>query len=142
LQNHIAKGFYLTAAGRVDGLFERAAFPFFAAKPFDDLNPDQTLHNISGGKEIEIGLLAKKIVEYSASKSRIVVGKNRRWDTKDRLLANIDKADRIIDYKPRMDFDEGLKLTILWIKNNWENIERSATFDPGISSANRDVVKY
>ena len=98
-------------------------------------------YNISGGKEIEIGTLAEKIVEYSASKSRIVVGQKRRWDTKDRLLASTDKAARIIGYKPGMDFDEGLKLTISWIKDNWENIEKSATFNPGISSANRDVVK-
>ncbi len=98
-------------------------------------------YNLSGGKEIEIGYLAKKIVEYSGSKSQIIIGSKRKWDTKDRLLASTEKASRIIGFKPSMDFDQGLKITIAWMKSNLENIKLSAKFGPGISSANVDVIK-
>ncbi|MFH0947879.1 MAG: NAD-dependent epimerase/dehydratase family protein [Elusimicrobiota bacterium] len=98
-------------------------------------------YNLSGGREIEIGYLAEKIVEYSGSKSEIIIGSKRKWDTKDRLLASTDKANKIIGYKSSMDFDEGLKITINWMKSNLENIKRSAKFGPGISSANIDVIK-
>lgn len=98
-------------------------------------------YNLSGGKEIEIGYLAKKIVEYTGSKSEIVIGSKRKWDTKDRLLASTEKASRLIGFKPSMDFDEGLKITIAWMKSNLVNIKLSARFGPGMSSANIDVIK-
>jgi len=98
-------------------------------------------YNLSGGKEIEIGYLARKIVEYSGSKSQVVVGSKRKWDTKDRLLASTEMAFRLIGFKSSMDFDEGLKITIEWMKNNLDNIKLSAKFGPGISSANTDVIK-
>ena len=98
-------------------------------------------YNLSGGKEIEIGQLAKKIVTYCGSKSEIIIGSKRKWDTKDRLLASTQKASLLIGFKPSMDFDEGLKRTIRWTKDNWKNIQHSAKFSPGISSANIDVIK-
>ncbi|MBU1260784.1 MAG: NAD-dependent epimerase/dehydratase family protein [Planctomycetes bacterium] len=98
-------------------------------------------YNLSEGKEIEIGYLAKKIVEYSGSKSEIIIGSKRKWDTKDRLLASTEKAYQLIGFKPSMDFDEGLKIAIAWMKSNLENIKLSAKFGPGISSANVDVIK-
>lgn len=98
-------------------------------------------YNLSGGKEIEIGYLANKIVEYSKSKSEVIIGSKRKWDTKTRLLASTEKASSLIGFKPSMDFDEGLKITIDWMQSNLENIKLSAKFGPGISSANVDVVK-
>lgn len=98
-------------------------------------------YNLSGGKEIEIGHLAEKIIKYSGSKSNIIIGSKRKWDTKDRVLASTEKAFRLIGFKPSMDFDEGLKFTIAWMKDNWDNIKLSAKFGPGISSANIDIIK-
>lgn len=98
-------------------------------------------YNLSGGKEIEIGYLAKKVLEYTGSKSEIIIGSKRKWDTKDRLWASTEKAAKLIGFKPSIDFDEGLKLTIAWMKNNWENIKLSAQFGPGVSSANAEVIR-
>jgi nucleoside-diphosphate-sugar epimerase len=98
-------------------------------------------YNLSGGREIEIGYLAKKVVEYSGSKSEVIIGSKRKWDTKDRLLASTEKAAKLINYKPTMDFDEGLKITIKWMKDNWDKVKLSARYGPGISSANTDVTK-
>ena len=98
-------------------------------------------YNLSGGREIKIGYLARKIVEYSGSKSKIIIGSKRKWDTKDRLLASTEKASQLIGFKPSMDFDKGLETTITWMKNNLQNIKLSARFGPGMSSANADVIK-
>jgi nucleoside-diphosphate-sugar epimerase len=61
----------------------------------------------------------------------------RLWDTKPRLLASIEKASRLIQYKPLVDFDEGFILTKEWFTDNWEMIEKLADFKPGMSSAVR-----
>jgi len=91
--------------------------------------------NIAGGKEIEILDLAKMINDLTGNKEPISVTEKRKWDTKSRLLASIERAEKLLGYKPKMDFEEGLKLTIQWFKDNWDNIEKSAEFPPGMSSA-------
>lgn len=98
-------------------------------------------YNLSRGEEITIGSLAEKIVKFSGSQSEIILGSKRKWDTKDRLLASTKKASEIIGYKPSMSFDESLKMTIDWMKDNLEKIKLSAKFGPGMSSANVDVIK-
>lgn len=98
-------------------------------------------YNLSRGEEVEIGTLAEKVVKYADSKSEIIIGSKRKWDTKDRLLASSEKASRLIGFKPSADFDEGLKITIAWMKEHWEDIKLSARFAPGVSSANADVTQ-
>ncbi|HWR28385.1 MAG TPA: NAD-dependent epimerase/dehydratase family protein [Negativicutes bacterium] len=97
--------------------------------------------NLSSGKEIEIGYLAKKIIELTGSSSKIVVGSARKWDVKSRLLADCSKAEELIGYCPDIEFETGLKLTIEWFRQNWDNIVEAARFNPGVSSANPGTVK-
>ena len=61
----------------------------------------------------------------------------RKWDTKKRLLASIDLASKIIDYKPTTKFESGLKENMEWFKLNWEKIQAAADFPIGMSSAVR-----
>jgi len=61
----------------------------------------------------------------------------RKWDTKKRLLASIDLASKIIDYKPTTKFESGLKENMEWFKLNWEKIQVAADFPIGMSSAVR-----
>lgn len=95
--------------------------------------------NIASGREIDILELAEKINTLSGNKAPIKFAERRKWDTKSRLRASIDIAGRLLGYNPRMDFDQGLERTIQWFKENWEDIERSAEFPPGMSSAVRNV---
>jgi len=67
-------------------------------------------------------------------------GQRRKCDTKDRLLASIDKVRELIGYNPSRTFEEGLKHTINWFKENWDKIEAAAKFGPGVSSAVREIV--
>jgi nucleoside-diphosphate-sugar epimerase len=78
------------------------------------------------------------INDATANQGGIQYAQRRKWDTKSRLLASIDKAQRLIGYEPRTDFEEGLRSTIDWFKTNWDRIDTSARFGPGISSAVRE----
>lgn len=94
--------------------------------------------NLAAGKEIEIEKLATMVNDIVENKAGIVFKQKRKWDTKPRLLASIEKAMRLIEYKPLIDFQEGLLRNIEWFKDNWDLIEKMADFSPGMNSAVRD----
>lgn len=91
--------------------------------------------NLSAGKEISILGMAEKVNKTANNKSDIIFKKRRKWDTKPRLLASTKKANKLINYSPLVDFDEGFNLTVDWYKDNWESIEELSDFNPGLSSA-------
>lgn len=94
--------------------------------------------NLASGKEIRIIDLANMINQLTGNSAGISYIERRKWDTKSRLLASVEKAKRLIGYETKMDFTEGIKRTIEWFRVNWDLIEKSATFGPGVSSAVRD----
>jgi UDP-glucose 4-epimerase len=81
--------------------------------------------NLATGREIRIGDLAEWINEITANKSGIVYAERRDWDKKNRLLASIEKARRILGYSPSMDFKEGLQKVNAWFIENWQSIQAS-----------------
>ena len=95
--------------------------------------------NIASAVETRILDMAARVNELTGNKSGIIMAPKRVWDTKNRLLASIDNAKAILGYQPKMEFDEGLKQTIDWFRDNWGNIQRDAEFPPGMSSATRFV---
>lgn len=94
--------------------------------------------NLASGVETKIIDLADMINKVTGNKTGIRKVPARKWDTKPRLLASVEKAGKLIGYKPKISFERGLAETIQWFKNNWKFIEPSASFSPGISSAVRD----
>ena len=94
--------------------------------------------NLASGKETSIIELANLVNETTGNKSPIVYKPRRKWDTKPRLLASIEKAERLICYKPTTEFKEGFMNNIEWFKDNWDIINKMADFPPGMSSAVRD----
>jgi UDP-glucose 4-epimerase len=95
--------------------------------------------NLATGCEVRILDMAAKVNELTGNKAGIQKAPHRKWDTKVRLLASIDRARELIGYEPRMDFDEGLRQTVQWFQDNWDDIRRDAEFPPGMSSATRGV---
>jgi nucleoside-diphosphate-sugar epimerase len=91
--------------------------------------------NIASGCEINIFHMAELINELTGNKAGIIKMERRMWDTKKRLLASIDRAAELIGYKPQMDFEKGLKTTIQWFQEHWDDIRRDAEFPPGMSAA-------
>jgi nucleoside-diphosphate-sugar epimerase len=96
--------------------------------------------NLASGKETRIIDLANMINDATGNKAGIKFVQRRKWDTKSRLLASIDRARELIGYGPKTPFEEGLRNTINWFKENWEKIEASARFGPGVSSAVREYL--
>jgi nucleoside-diphosphate-sugar epimerase len=109
----------------VDGLLRAGYFEEAIGEEF----------NLASGREVKILDMAEKVNELVGNKAGILRAPPRVWDTKKRLLASVEKAGKIIGYNPDQDFDEGLKITIQWFKDNWDAIDRDAEFPPGMSSA-------
>jgi nucleoside-diphosphate-sugar epimerase len=96
--------------------------------------------NIASARETKILDLAKRINVLTGNEAGIMQAEHRVWDTKKRLLASIERAKDVIGYEPIMEFDEGLKATIKWFQDNWNDIKRDAEFPPGSSAAVKGVV--
>jgi nucleoside-diphosphate-sugar epimerase len=96
-------------------------------------------YNLASGKETRIADLAQMIVEATGSSAGVRFVERRRWDTKSRMLASVDKARSLIGYEPSVAFEEGLQRTVQWFRANWTLIDASARFGPGVSSAVREV---
>jgi len=97
--------------------------------------------NLASGAETRIGDLADMINKATGNKAGTAMASQRKWDTKSRLLACVDRARELIGYDPATPFEEGLQNTIQWFRDNWALIEASARFGPGVSSAVREKVQ-
>lgn len=95
--------------------------------------------NLASGTETSIADLAKMVNTATGNKAGITFVPRRKWDTKARLRASVEKAGTLLGYKPATPFQEGLDATVAWFRQNWDKIEASASFGPGVSSANRDI---
>ncbi|MFC1577034.1 NAD-dependent epimerase/dehydratase family protein [Candidatus Omnitrophota bacterium] len=60
--------------------------------------------------------LAEKVVELCGSKSKITFKPKPYVDVELRI-PDIEKAKKILGYRPRIDLDEGLKKTIVWYRS-------------------------
>jgi UDP-glucose 4-epimerase len=68
--------------------------------------------NLASGGETKIIDLANMISEAVGNKAGIKFVQKRKWDTKSRLLASVDRAKELIGYQPKTDFKKGLANTI------------------------------
>ena len=96
--------------------------------------------NIASAREIEIVKIAETINKLTDNSAGLIYTDRRKWDTKSRLLASIDKAKDLLGYDPHTTFEEGLEQTIQWFKDNWDAINRDAEFPPGMSSAVKNYI--
>ncbi len=113
----------------VDGLLRACVLPEAIGEEF----------NLASGRETQIRHLAEMINEATGNSAGIQFAQRRKWDTKRRLLASVDKARTLIGYAPDTDFEGGLHTTIDWFKANWDRIDAAAAFGPGQSSAVREM---
>lgn len=79
--------------------------------------------NLGTGKEISIGELAKKIAILIGENVEVMTDEKRVRPEKsevERLCADATKAREIAGWEPRYTLDEGLKMTIKWIREHLE----------------------
>ena len=96
--------------------------------------------NIASAVETEIVEMANTINDLTGNKAGLLFTDRRKWDTKSRLLASVDRAREILGYEPKTEFTTGLRKTIKWFEENWESIQKDAEFPPGMSSAVKNYV--
>jgi len=111
----------------VDGLLRAGYFEAAVGQEF----------NLASGRETRIIDLAEMINAQVGNEAGVVFAQKRKWDTKSRLLASVDRARSLIGYEPRTPLEEGLTQAIAWFRDNWERIAAAARFGPGVSSAVR-----
>ncbi len=61
----------------------------------------------------------KLMEKYIGREAKFIYKKFYKADMK-ATWANIDKANKFLDWQPEIDLDEGIKRTVQWSKNNWE----------------------
>ncbi|WP_371803609.1 NAD-dependent epimerase/dehydratase family protein [Candidatus Lokiarchaeum ossiferum] len=93
--------------------------------------------NLAAGREVKIKDLANLVLKLTENKAGIKFLPRRNWDAKARMLASNDKAKSLINFSADPNFAECLNLAIKWFDENWDQIEKSADFPPGTSSAVR-----
>ncbi|KZX16557.1 UDP-glucose 4-epimerase [Methanobrevibacter cuticularis] len=84
--------------------------------------------NLGSGKDHKVIDMANKVNSLTGNKEGIAYMARRDWDAKTKLLSSIEKAEDILDYKPSVSFDDGLKQTYNWFVDNWNDIEDSVEF--------------
>jgi UDP-glucose 4-epimerase len=113
----------------VDGLLRAGFFKEAIGQEF----------NLASGKETSVIDLAHMINHATGNTAGIRFVKRRKWDTKSRLLASIERARELIGYEPCTAFEVGLQRTVEWFREHCDEIDASARFGPGVSSAVREV---
>jgi len=84
--------------------------------------------NLGSGQDHKVVDMANRVNELCDNEAGIKFTERRDWDAKKKLLSSIDKAKKILDYKPTHTFDEGLVNTHQWFVDNWDSIQKSAEF--------------
>ena len=80
---------------------------------FDDIKAET--FNIAYGKGVELTYVANKIRELLKSESEIMTKENRLGEVW-KFQADIFKAEKLLDYEPKVGIDEGLAKTVEWYK--------------------------
>ena len=93
--------------------------------------------NLASGRETKIKDMIATVNHSTGNSKPITQFPPRKWDTKKRLLASIELAGNLIDYKPIVSFEDGLNENFKWFSDNWEKVQQSADFPAGMSSAVR-----
>jgi len=80
--------------------------------------------NLASETETRVIDLANWINELAGNEAGIVFRSRRDWDKVVKRRASIEKARRLLGYKPKTDMKTGLNKTYEWVRENQEHIER------------------
>lgn len=84
--------------------------------------------NLGSAKENRVIDMAKTVNKLAGNDAGIVFAERRNWDVKCRLLSSVEKAKKLLGYRPKMAFEDGLKNVHGWFDNSWDHIVKTAEF--------------
>lgn len=80
-------------------------------------NPGRNGINFGSGKEISINEIADLVIKNVAKREMNVVHVQPRPIEVQRLFADISKSQQFFRFRPKIDFEDGLKLLVDWYSN-------------------------
>ena len=81
------------------------------------------VYNLASGVETEIRVLAETIIELSGSTSELRIAPARDWDRSGHRFGSTAKAERELGFTATTGLEEGLRVTIDWMRDNLETID-------------------
>ena len=84
--------------------------------------------NLGSAKEHRVIDMANIVNKLAGNEAGIVFAERRNWDVKCRLLSSVEKAKKFLDYKPEMQFEDGLNNVYQWFGESRAEIQKSAEF--------------
>ncbi|HLW46976.1 MAG TPA: NAD-dependent epimerase/dehydratase family protein [bacterium] len=84
--------------------------------------------NLASGKEVTVAHLASLINGLTDNPAGVRHVERRSWDHITRRRASVEKAGRLLGYRPSTDFEHGVRRTWEWFGANWDRIARDARF--------------
>ena len=75
--------------------------------------------NLGNNHPYRLSEYIKLMEKYIGRKAEFIYKKFHKADMK-ATWADIDKANKYLDWQPEIDLDEGIKRTVQWSKDNWE----------------------
>jgi NAD dependent epimerase/dehydratase len=93
------------------------AFMACAARP----SVEGEVFNLGTGREISVGETAQRILQALNRDREIVESSDRLRPPNsevERLIADCSKIERLVGWRPEVDFDEGLQRTIEWMRES------------------------
>jgi nucleoside-diphosphate-sugar epimerase len=84
--------------------------------------------NLASGREVTVASLAALVNELTGNPAGVRYMGRRRWDNITRRCASIEKAGRVLGYRPKVDFETGVRRTWEWYTAHWDQIAQDARF--------------
>ncbi|MBL7901666.1 MAG: NAD-dependent epimerase/dehydratase family protein [Bacteroidia bacterium] len=81
------------------------------------------VYNIASGNDITIAEWANLIVKIADSSSNVELLPKRIWDNSGKRYGSTEKSERVIGFRARVGYNEGLQKTISWTKEHLSWIE-------------------
>jgi dTDP-glucose 4,6-dehydratase len=81
--------------------------------------------NVATGIDISVGEIATKVLESLGKPTDLVQHVSERPGQVDRHIGTTEKAERLLGWRARTSFDEGLERTVAWYRDNeawWKGI--------------------
>ena len=71
-----------------------------------------------------------------------ILGKRRGWDKTIRRCACIEEISKQLGYVPQVTLDEGLPLTVAWLRDKWIRFKRTRRRTPWFDTSSLGVVMF
>ncbi len=84
--------------------------------------------NLASGREVAVSSLAALVNELTGNPAGVRYVERRSWDKITRRRASVEKAGRLLGYRPTVEFEAGLRRTREWFAAHWGEISRDARF--------------